>query len=88
MSESAPERLLTTPLKIFLVVVLAVVSTAIVARLPSPDLEGAIELLAAIVPASNCWRGAWARDRSARCHRSKRGGWPWAMSCWPTFSAP
>ena len=46
MTEPAPDRVLTAPLVIFLVVVLGIVATAIVLRHPSPDLDGSIEMLA------------------------------------------
>ncbi len=46
MSQQASERLLTTPLVLFLVLVLALVSGAIFTRHPSPDIDGSIQLLA------------------------------------------
>ncbi len=46
MSELAPQRLLTAPLVLFLLVVIAIVAGALANRAETPDLEGAIELLA------------------------------------------
>jgi len=46
MIEQAPERLLTAPLVVFIVLVLGVVTAAIASRSPRPDLDGAIALLA------------------------------------------
>ena len=46
MSQQASERLLTVPLVLFLVLVLALVSGAILTRHPSPNLDGSIQLLA------------------------------------------
>ena len=46
MSHPAPQRLLTAPLVVFLSLVSVIVVGALVNRAETPDLEGAIELLA------------------------------------------
>jgi hypothetical protein len=46
MTDPLPQPLFTKPLKVFLALVLVIVTTAIVTRHPNPDLDGAIELLA------------------------------------------
>jgi len=46
MTTQTPDRLLTAPLVVFLLLVLGVVGAAFAFRHESPDLEGAIELLA------------------------------------------
>lgn len=46
MTTQMPDRLLTAPLVVFLLLVFGVVAAAVAFRHESPDLEGAIELLA------------------------------------------
>ena len=46
MSEPVPQRLLTAPLVVFLLVVAGIIATAVAFRAETPDMEGAIELLA------------------------------------------
>lgn len=46
MSDSEPQRLLTAPLVVFLLLVAGIVGGALAFRTETPDLEGAVELLA------------------------------------------